>query len=715
MPFSLRRVTARHGFAIALGLATLAGAATPRVWDPEPVVRSRLAAFDFYQRVWTRPARAAPVSVVDIDEASLSRIGQWPWPRRQIAALVDRLTEAGAAVVALDMILAEPDRSSPSLLRPILKAEGLIGTDASQAWPDYDAELAAAFRRGRVVASFGMHGIANDARPALKTGFAILGDDPSAGLSRYAGAVTSIPALEAAALGNGGISVVSATDQTIRRTPLLAALDGQVYPSLVLEALRVAQGRDSIAVKSSDGHGLSAVRVGRVEIPLERDGQMWLRYAETPPGRTLPAWSVLDQSAADLRARVGGRIVLVGFSAVGLSDLRATPLNPFEPGVNIHAEAISQIIAADWLGRPSWTVATELAAVIVMALAVILALAGFGARAGGLAAAVGIVAAAGGSAYAFQHAGLLLDPVFPAATLLAVYVVVAAAVTLRTEKERGQIRTALGQFLSPGLVAQIAENPEALALGGEARDMTFLFTDLEGFTAMTERLAPDALVRILNQYLDGLCAIVLDHGGAVDKIVGDAVHAMFNAPVAMADHPARAVRCALAMDAFAMAFQARLKQEGYKIGVTRIGVNTGTAIVGNFGGQRRFDYTAHGDAINTAARLEAANKHLGTRICVAKSTADRCPDIAFRPTGALMLRGKSEGVETLEPTRDGVFAASDLASHHAVHARLQNREDTAQAQADLARLAAEHPDDALLRFQAGHIASGAAGLRITVG
>ena len=380
MPFSLRRVTARHGFAIALGLATLAGAATLRVWDPEPVVRSRLAAFDFYQRVWTRPARAAPVSVVDIDEASLSRIGQWPWPRRQIAALVDRLTEAGAAVVALDMILAEPDRSSPSLLRPILKAEGLIGTDASQAWPDYDAELAAAFRRGRVVASFGMHGIANDARPALKTGFAILGDDPSAGLSRYAGAVTSIPALEAAALGNGGISVVSATDQTIRRTPLLAALDGQVYPSLVLEALRVAQGRDSIAVKSSDGHGLSAVRVGRVEIPLERDGQMWLRYAETPPGRTLPAWSVLDQSAADLRARVGGRIVLVGFSAVGLSDLRATPLNPFEPGVNIHAEAISQIIAADWLGRPSWTVATELAAVIVMALAVILALAGFGAR-----------------------------------------------------------------------------------------------------------------------------------------------------------------------------------------------------------------------------------------------------------------------------------------------------------------------------------------------
>ncbi|MEO1250320.1 MAG: adenylate/guanylate cyclase domain-containing protein, partial [Pseudomonadota bacterium] len=188
-----------------------------------------------------------------------------------------------------------------------------------------------------------------------------------------------------------------------------------------------------------------------------------------------------------------------------------------------------------------------------------------------------------------------------------------------------------------------------LELGGEQREMTFLFTDIAGFTAFAENIDPAVLTKTLNAYLDQMCQIVMAHGGTIDKIVGDAVHALFNAPIDQPDHAQRAVTCGLALDAFGKEFAQRMRADGLNFGHTRIGINTGRCVVGNFGGSQRFDYTAHGDAINTAARLEAANKHLGTTICVAGSTADQCRDIAFRPIGSLLLQGRQRGLDTFEP------------------------------------------------------------------
>ena len=709
----------RHsGLAACIVLAVVIGL---RVLDVPLLQAARLAVFDAYQQAEPREYKPAPVRVIDIDEATLARHGQWPWPRRKVAHLINRLHEHGAAAIGLDIVFAEPDRTSPTLLLESLKADGLVETTASEAkpWPDYDAELATAFTEARVVSSFGLHGTNNNASPALRAGIAVIGENPVNSLHRYAGAVTNLPALENTAIGNGSFSVVSETDKVIRRVPLLAALNGQIYPSLIVEMLRVAQGADTIGIRSksaAQGMGgpasVNTLRVGRVEVPVERDGQTWVHYTDHQPARTIPAWEIMDGEGVnpDLLPRLRGNLVLVGFSAVGLVDLRSTPLNPFEPGVNIHAQVLEQIILGDGLTRPVWTTPAELGGAAFLALIAVWLIAKRGARWGGIAVAVAIAGWLGGCWYAYSHEQLLVDATFPVLAILLSAGLAAAMAFARTEREKGQIRDAFGQYLSPQLVNQLADDPSSLKLGGEYREMTFLFTDLQGFTSMTEGMEPDVLVSTLNGYLDGMCSIVIDHGGAVDKIVGDAVHAMFNAPVEMPDHQAQAVKCALAMDEFAQAFVARMQAEGVPLGITRIGVNTGPVIVGNFGGTKRFDYTAHGDAINTAARLEAANKQLGTRICISGTTVLGYQDIQFRPIGSLMLRGKTIGVPTVEPIQETALSDEDLQAYRKAYETL----DTEAGAATITRLAASNTDDPLVSLNATRLEQGEAGTEIKI-
>jgi adenylate cyclase len=710
---------ARHSGVAAC--IVLTGAIGLRIADAPLLQAARLAVFDAYQQTKPREYKAAPVRVIDIDEETLARHGQWPWPRRKMAHLINRLSAHGAAAIGLDIVFAEPDRTSPIQLLPSLKADGLIAETASAEtpWPDYDAELAAAFSKARVVSSFGLHGKANAANPALRAGIAIIGDDPVNSLHQYAGAVTNLPGLEAAAIGNGSFSVVSETDKVIRRVPLLAVLHGKIYPSLIVEMLRVAQGADTIGIRSksaAQGMGgpasVNTLRVGRVKVPVERDGQTWVHYSESVPARTIPAWKIMagDGVNAELLPRLRGNLVLVGFSAVGLVDLRSTPLNPFEPGVNIHAQVLEQIIQGEGLSRPAWTSPIELGAAAILALIAVWVIAKRGPRWGGAAVLIAIAGLLGGSWYAYAEEQWLVDATFPVLAVLLSAGIAGAIAFARTEREKGQIRSAFGQYLSPQLVNQLADDPGSLKLGGEYREMTFLFTDLQGFTSMTEGMAPDVLVRTLNGYLDGMCSIVMDHGGAVDKIVGDAVHAMFNAPVEMPDHQAQAVKCALAMDEFAEAFVAKMAEEGVALGVTRIGVNTGRVIVGNFGGNQRFDYTAHGDAINTAARLEAANKQLGTRICVAGTTVVGCEDIRFRPIGSLMLRGKTIGVPTFEPIPEQAFNDDELKAYREAYENLPSD----AAAATITALASKHQDDPLLKLHAKRIEDGKSGAEIMI-
>jgi adenylate cyclase len=275
-----------------------------------------------------------------------------------------------------------------------------------------------------------------------------------------------------------------------------------------------------------------------------------------------------------------------------------------------------------------------------------------------------------------------------------------------------RVRSAFGQYLAPAVIEELLANPDKLKLGGEKRELTAMFTDIEGFTSLTEGVDPERLVLLLHEYFDMACGIVLRHGGTIDKIVGDALHVIFNAPAQIGNHAARAVDCALELSRCSRALTARQRERGLALGRTRIGINTGECVVGNFGGSSRFDYTAHGDAINTAARLEGANKHLGTRICISESTVAHCGGtLRFRPIGRLLLKGKKETLDVFEPL-DG--EGREIVADAYAEAYTALAEQHPDAAGRFRELAARFPDDPLISLHARRLDEGAVGVDIVL-
>jgi adenylate cyclase len=404
---------------------------------------------------------------------------------------------------------------------------------------------------------------------------------------------------------------------------------------------------------------------------------------------------------------VRGMIVLVGSSATGLMDLRSTPLDPAVPGVEVHAQLMEQIINQQWLLRPRWADGAELLFLAVLGLAVIVLSARLGAILAAAAGGVGLVLAGGLSWYAFAEAQLLLDPVFPNLTVGAVYLTSSLVRHVQAEKQRKFVEHAFSSYLSPNLVQYFIDNPDELRLGGERRECSFVLTDLADFTSLVEGSDPASLVSVLNDYIEGMTTIVFEHEGTLDRIVGDAVAVLFSAPIVQADHAERAVACALAMDRFAQNFARAKRAQGIPLGHTRIGVNTGPVVIGNIGGKAHSDYRALGDAINTAARLETANRHLGTRILVSGATVARCASFTGRPVGTLMFKGKTTGVEAYVPYSVDGAASTTVADYAEAFALLDgDGDDAAAAFADLAR---RHPEDPLVAFHLARLRNGQRG------
>lgn len=664
------------------------------LFEPPLLTGIRDSVFDFYQRLSPRPAAPSPVVVVDIDDASLSRIGQWPWPRRRLAELIDRLADAGARVIALDLLLAEPDRSSPHS----------------------DAQLALALARGRVVTGFALTDDGADAKPAPKAAFAIEGGGGAPlSVPDYRGAITTLPAIEAAAAGNGALNVPLARSGMVRRAPMLLRIGNQPYPGLTAEALRVAQGADGFTLATTapaqplaETTSVRGLGIGAMFVPTDETGQVWIYYAPLASTAKLPAWRAVEGSA-DM-AEVRGRIVLIGSSATGLQDLHPTPLSPATPGVLIHAQVLEQLLAGAFLRRPDWAKGAEVLLLAALSALVLL----LGARGRPLAAAAAGAAASAAaiavSWFAFRHGRLLLDPVLPAAAVLAIFGVSSVLRHLQTDRQQRWLRKAFASYVAPSVVDELVRHPQRLALGGARREITSLFTDLEGFTPLVEKNPPERIVPILNAYLDGLIRIVLRHQGTVDKIIGDAIHAIFGAPLPSPDHAARAVACALELAAFGRRFAEEQRAAGLAFGITRIGVNSGNAIIGNFGGALRFDYTAHGDVVNTASRLEGANKRLGTEVLVSAATAARCPEFRGRRAGILLLKGKTDPVAVFEPLAD---ADRDwLGAYDEAYQAMADGQPAASAL--FATLAERYPDDRLAALHCRRLQAGERGATIVM-
>lgn len=656
--------------------------------------------FDHLQRLHPRPATDAPVTVVDIDETSLQRLGQWPWPRTRVAELVRVVNAGGPAAIGFDVIFGEPDRTSPQAVSQTWALSPAVRR-AVDALPDHDDVLAAALREAPVVLGHALrHEPGGTLTPSTRdpNRYAVLGASPLPYLHGFEGVSAALPRLAEAAAGQGALTFMADGDGVVRRVPLVLKLGEVPVPSLSAEMLRVGQGARNTVLRMApaEGTGLAEVRIGAVAVPVTPRGEAWVHYRRPSPDRTVPAWQVL---AGEVPPQAwAGRLVLVGSSAQGLLDLRFSPLGGAMPGVEAHAQLLEQALTGTALMRPGWARAAEL--LLLVAGGTVLGLLAAATSVLVSASALLVLSAALGAAsvYAFVEHGLLLDPVTPAAGMLLVYGLASGMHHLSKEREQRWIRAAFSRYVSPNLVSWIVDHPQQLELGGRRQVCSFVFTDLADFTSLIEGTDPARPVALLNEYLDGMIAIAFRHAGTLDRIVGDAVAIMFSAPVPQPDHAQRALRCALEMQRYAEAHRRRLAGEGIAFGRTRIGVHTGEVIVGNFGGRTIFDYRALGDPVNTASRLESANKELGTRVCVSDATLQGCPDVAARPVGRLLLKGKQVPLMVHQPLHDGLDDAgtdADPAAYGAAYALLQAG-DAAAARAAFEALRQHHPDDPLV-------------------
>jgi adenylate cyclase len=548
-----------------------------RIWDPLPLQHMRLLVFDIYQRLEPRIYdERMPVKIVDVDDDSLARVGQWPWPRSVIAKMVEHLAQAGAAAIAFDIVFAEPDRSSPENVLPLWPStpEVLALRENVGKLPSHDKILATAIRGAPVITGFvlteGGTGstsdndadaaeimVADGRRIPLPTAtFALAGDDPRPFLPPFANAVPSLSIIEAQGAGNGALNSIPDIDQVVRRVPLVFRLGKELYPSLSAEALRVAQGAKSNFIKSSGASGvlsfgeetgLNAIRVGEFVIPTDANGRLWVRFTEHEPKRYIPAWKIITGDFDP--AMVTGQLVFIGTSAPGLHDIRATPLNPSIPGVEIHAMAVEQILTGDFLLRPGFANAVELAFLLVIGTLLIVLLPRYGAVPSVIIGLVAVVVVIVGSFYLYRDYDWMLDPVQPSIMIVFVFLTAEAISFIRSETDRQQVRSAFKHYLSPELVDQLARQPDRLRLGGEQRLMSVMFCDVRGFTAISEHYKddPQGLTTFLNRFLTPMTDVILRSHGTIDKYIGDAIMAFWNAPLEDPDHAENACRAVLGM------------------------------------------------------------------------------------------------------------------------------------------------------------------------
>jgi adenylate cyclase len=662
----------------------------------------------------TRPTDSQVV-IVDIDEASLRAEGRWPWSRLKMSELVAALKQAGAHTIGFDVAFTEPERNVAQELIDAAAGSGqLEHTDyLEQLIPamDRDGIFARQIKGQNVVLGFLFLSTEEASVGALPTGWGFFpqAENPNLTIPLMPSYTGNLKVLQKAAKYGGFLNATTDTDGVLRSTPLILRNGDMVYPSLSLAMARrhtkaMRFKVETASVENSDR--VLGLLLDKTQILTDQYGRVLIPYSGHRGGVPyISATDILQASQPDPFPQLNGAAVLVGSSALGLADLISAPTGPAFPGVEVHATVLQRILSGKPFPQvPDWANAANLILILVSGLLLAFLCPAFGALAITVFAFTCVTALIAGNVWLWTSAQMSLSPVLPLFTVVAIIAMNVLYGFFAEARQKRQVRKAFSSYMAPALVAQLVDNPDKLSLNGETREMSFLFSDIAGFTSFTESASPELLVSVLNEYLDAMCRAVMEHGGTIDKIVGDAVVGIFNAPLDQPDHCERAVSCALEIDRISKDFIHKMKDRGMTFGSTRVGVNTGTAIVGNFGGSERFDYTAHGDAINTAARLEGVNKHLGTLICIAGNTAVHCPDHFFRPVGGLVLKGKTESIEAFEPITEAESKSPRVLHYNKAFEHLSREaEDTAEL---FAALKAQYPDDPLVNLHYNRIMAG---------
>ena len=612
----------------------------------------RLRSFDGFQEYYPREKLADdPVVVIDIDDESLRRYGQWPWPRNLVAELVNRTYYSLAT--GFDIVFAEPDRTGAKQLKKTYQSNPAVVNALADA-PDHDEILSNAItQHGTVVLGLAPHNNESHAYNTSKSGLVVQGDAPGQFLRRYTGIESNIDVLEQASSGLGSMSIGN-NDSIVRTIPTFELINEHLVPSFPLEMVRVAIGASTYQIKSSNASseqafgeatGINHIKLANLVMPTNPDGSLWVYSTKVDNLNIIPAWEVLD--GAINAEYFDGKITVIGTSASGLFDLRSTAVEQNIPGVTIVAQFIQQILSGTFLQRPDWLEGLEIIAGLLLSILITLMIKRQGPVGGLLVFLVGIGGIFYGSYYLFMSERFLVDPISPLVICLSAYLVITFFNFLFTELERSKVRTAFSQYLAPAMVEKLAESSESLVLGGETKEMTMLFSDIRGFTGISEQYKddPEGLTQLINKLLSILSDEILATDGTIDKYMGDCIMAFWNAPTDQKNHPELAIRAAMAMEQAMGRLNAELKAQDKEEMSVGIGINTGECVVGNMGSNKRFDYTVLGDAVNLASRLEGQSGNYGFQIIAGAGTVDSLTDYEIYELDLLAVKGKQEPVK----------------------------------------------------------------------
>jgi adenylate cyclase len=626
-----------------------------RVVDLDFIKGARFAVFDTYQRLQPRQYQNLPVRVIDIDNDTLAKLGQWPWSRTKVAELVTQLKAMGASAIGFDAVFAEMDRTSPQNIAQLWQQNLGIPSQLQEQisrLPNHDLLFADAMKKaGNVVLSFSLSDDPGEVKPLLNFEVRSASKSYLDTLPFSPSSIKNIDILEQAAAGNGSYDISAETDNIVRRLPLLFHLGNNAYPSLVLELLRIQEHSKFIrvlTVKDTEPAEIAAVQVGRYTIPTDYLSNLWISFTPHSHKRVIPVWKILEKKQQfDLK----NCIVIIGTSATGLKDQRATPLNPFASSVEIHVNALEQILLGKFLYIPSWAMPLDIALVVGWGLFFIIGMRYLGPVTCLFWSVLFISLSVIASWTAFQRYGWLIDPSYSSVGTLLIYFVVAIINFVKTELERNNVRNAFNRYLSPSLTEQLVKNPTKLELGGEMRDMTILFCDIRGFTTISEQFDAHGLTQFVNRFLTPMTIVILENQGTIDKYIGDCIMAFWNAPLEDKDHAVHAANSALLMleqlvklnhDQQLLAEKEQREFIPINVG---IGLNSGVCCVGNMGSEMRFDYSVLGDDVNLAARLESQSKTYEVSIVLGEATQQQISHFfALLELDLIQVKGKLKAV-----------------------------------------------------------------------
>ena len=594
-------------------LATLLFAG--RLFDVSPVETLRLKTFDYYQKISPRDVTTNSVVIVEITEQDLKKYGQWPWPRNLIANLHNRIYQYGAKVIQYNIIFAERDRSG----KDENFAQKLAGTNTVMMYSIKDSAT-----DGQVAKV-----------PIVKQG------DPDKFLYSFKGVVTNIPELLRFANGAGVNIMIPNIDGTIRQIPLFVNSDIGTIPNQILDTIRVYNQNTKYKIVA-DKNGVKEIMLSKnKKIQTTANAMFNINFADT---NTIKSYSVTDiiKNKIDLK----NKIVVVGLNAAGLSYLKDTPLG-LMTDTQISGQAIETYLTDTQLIRNGITNIVEIVAVFVLGFLLIAVIPRLGITSTVLAYLTLLTGIISSSLVAYNGYHYMLDASFPVLFITIVWGHLVFNSFAKQYRLRQQIKKQFEHYLDPRMVKKLQKDPTLLKLGGETKTMTFMFSDIRGFTPISEKYKgnPQGLTKLINRFLTRMTNIIIKNGGTVDKFMGDCIMAFWNAPLETPRHETLAVKTAIQMQKELKKLNRELKKEKLPQINIGIGINTGQALVGNMGSDQRFDYSVIGDDVNLASRLESSSKELASTLVVGEKTVKKCKGYKFKSLGTIKVKGKTEDIK----------------------------------------------------------------------